>query len=1119
MSKKSVLRFTLKELNALIQDEKARVVLQRSIRKLPLQPYSLSDLQGSIHEVLDANLAKFDHELKGILLSYKNIKIVKNIANVLYDDSRLYLTIQADFYLFRPEVGCVLRGIVNKRSADHVGCLVHKAFNVSIPRPECETDGDWQGYYVEIGQEVTFRVESLDLTGSLPYMLGCLLDVGSLSGPPSETYGEQKTTEKEEIFAPFSKCNGLLEQHEDTCASVPTTEHKKKKKHKKYGDLESGGNVQDSVFVKHEKYDSINEKDDEGHDESGSLLKTPKKKKRKNADQIDPIKHEEQTYGLHNDRGTLYQNQQEEEQQQYEEKILLSKKQIDSSYHLSAFDHLNRSVNLEKKKRKYGEAFYDDDYDDDDENHTISTQNEGVKHKKKKSKKEKHVIEVANADESVEDDFSIDTSKEITNQDKKRKNKNKRDVTEELSAELSEETTSPYVNNTPEELPLKMQFSQEHFKKLCKKVKPLVTTELVTSTPVEHKTKKENKFSLISSTESHSDFKPTNLSESMDPFSLMHSPILKAKHPKKEKESNPAVQSDTVPVKVKKLKKEKRLSLSQQSPAKRISKKEKRLSLTQQSPTKKISEDCQFSGSHCVSYHQESNSSCSDIENQTKGATTHLNSSNKSVTDIQETEHKNKMRESADKSSKQLTKSVLESPVEGKVKISKKESHLSAKKKNSILNEPKRTMKTDNNINDSCDNQDYGNNSYNQMVAQCGESGKTQMSNSLAEYTTNIKKQPSITRKSFTSSLVHSENTPEEGSNSDEDNVLKNILKLNRTPSSERSPGHKRVAAVNQSSSQTTKTSHRACSPDSGLSLSATSAEKDSVNLTSRDSKRDAHYVYSAEFPKDRGHVKEQAKILPKTPKRKKMADAEEGGSHLTVKHRIKKEKESPVSQPSRHETDSIGPLREDGSLEAERMKILADMIKKLEYGNKEDLSMKDENHKPLGSSAVKARRKSKLEDSDLDSSKSKKVHKRKESSKLKDMKSTVREVDNMQHLDATSYFKPSAEKLSSNFTAQAGEQVLDRNRNNLGEGSPVTVQAKISGKTPRRKSTTETEASNSRPVTKTPVKIKKKESPKKRNVTSSPESDNSGGNFQREESPGAMAERLLQEFVKRRSL
>ncbi|XP_047112997.1 titin homolog [Schistocerca piceifrons] len=1102
MSKKSVLRFTLKELNALIQDEKARVVLQRSIRKLPLQPYSLSDLQGSIHEVLDANLAKFDHELKGILLSYKNIKIVKNIANVLYDDSRLYLTIQADFYLFRPEVGCVLRGIVNKRSADHVGCLVHKAFNVSIPRPECETDGDWQGYYVEIGQEVTFRVESLDLTGSLPYMLGCLLDVGSLSGPPSEIFDEQKTTEKEEIFAPFSKCNGFLEQHEDTHASVPTTEHKKKKKHKKYEDLESGGNVQDSVFVKHEKYDSIHEKDDEGHNESGSLLKTPKKKKRKNADQIDPIKQEEQTYRLDNDGGTLYQNQREEEQQQYEEKILLSKKQIDSSCHLSEFDHLNSTVNLEKKKRKYGEAFYDDD---DDENHTVSTQNEGVKHKKKKSKKEKHVIEIANADEPVEDDFSIDTSKEITNQDKKRKKKNKRDVTGELSAELSEETTSPYVNNTPEELISKMQFSQEHLKKLCKKVKPLVTTELITSTPVEHKTNKENKFSFTSSTESHSGFKPTNLSESMAPFSLMHSPILKAKHTKKEKESSPAVQSDNVPVKVKKLKKEKRLSSTQQSPGKRIS------------------EDCQFSGSHCVSYHQESNLPCSDIENQTKGATTHLNLSNKSVTDMQETEHKNKMRESADKSSKQLSKSVLESPVESKVKINKKESHLSAKKKNSIGNEPKRTMKTDSNINDSCDNQDYGNNSYNQMVAQCGESGKTQMSNRLFEYMTNIEKQSSITRKSLTSSSVRSENTSEEGNNSDEDNVLKNILKLNRTPSSERSPKHKRVAAINQSSSQTIKNSDRTCSPDSGLSLSATSAEKDSVNLTIRDSKRDAHRMYSAEFPKDRGHVKEQAKILPKTPKRKKMVDTEEGGSHLTVKHRIKKEKESPVFQPLGHETDSIGPLREDGSLEAERMKILADMIKKLEYGNKEDLSMKDESHKPLGSSVVKARRKSKQEDtvsdSELDSSKSKKSHKRKESNKLKGMKSAVREVDNMQQLDATAYFKPSAEKLSSISTAQAGEQVLDRNRNNLGEGSPVTVQAKISGKTPRRKSTTETEASNSRPVTKTPVKIKKKDSPKKRNVMSFPESDNSGGNSQREESPGAMAERLLEEFVKRRSL
>lgn len=69
-------------------------------------------------------------------------------------------------------------GKVNKKSPDHLGCLVHKVFNVALPRPESDTGEEWQGFYVEPGQMVTFIVEYVDLTGSLPYMRGRLLDDG-----------------------------------------------------------------------------------------------------------------------------------------------------------------------------------------------------------------------------------------------------------------------------------------------------------------------------------------------------------------------------------------------------------------------------------------------------------------------------------------------------------------------------------------------------------------------------------------------------------------------------------------------------------------------------------------------------------------------------------------------------------------------------------------------------------------------------------------------------------------------------------------------------------------------------------------------------------------------------
>ncbi|PNF27379.1 hypothetical protein B7P43_G18315 [Cryptotermes secundus] len=96
----------------------------------------------------------------------------------------MHLDIEAEFYIFTPEVGCILLGTVNKKSVDHIGCLVHKCFHVSVPRSMDETDEKWPGTSVNIGDQVTFTVEACDFTGSLPYIRGKLLNSSPASGTP-----------------------------------------------------------------------------------------------------------------------------------------------------------------------------------------------------------------------------------------------------------------------------------------------------------------------------------------------------------------------------------------------------------------------------------------------------------------------------------------------------------------------------------------------------------------------------------------------------------------------------------------------------------------------------------------------------------------------------------------------------------------------------------------------------------------------------------------------------------------------------------------------------------------------------------------------------------------------
>jgi hypothetical protein len=67
-------------------------------------------------------------------------------------------------------------GTVNKRSVNHIGCLVHKCYHVSIPKPAEKTSDEWLGTLVNIGDQVTFCVEMCDFTGSLPYIRGRLIN-------------------------------------------------------------------------------------------------------------------------------------------------------------------------------------------------------------------------------------------------------------------------------------------------------------------------------------------------------------------------------------------------------------------------------------------------------------------------------------------------------------------------------------------------------------------------------------------------------------------------------------------------------------------------------------------------------------------------------------------------------------------------------------------------------------------------------------------------------------------------------------------------------------------------------------------------------------------------------
>ncbi|XP_063618475.1 DNA-directed RNA polymerase I subunit RPA43 [Cydia splendana] len=168
----TIIKFNLKELRKLANDKNSCVVEKKVTQNLALQPWCLSNLQESIKNLLDYKIGKFDKELNGILLSYKNLRVLTNVGAIRNDGSDIMFQVQADYFIFQPYVGATLKGLVNKKSNTHLGILVHRVFNVVIPRPTEEPGNEWIGSVVQEGQVVLFRVVVLDLYGALPYIRG-----------------------------------------------------------------------------------------------------------------------------------------------------------------------------------------------------------------------------------------------------------------------------------------------------------------------------------------------------------------------------------------------------------------------------------------------------------------------------------------------------------------------------------------------------------------------------------------------------------------------------------------------------------------------------------------------------------------------------------------------------------------------------------------------------------------------------------------------------------------------------------------------------------------------------------------------------------------------------------
>lgn len=104
----------------------------RVTEHISLLPCYLGRIAEGVIEHLNAKVLTYCSQLNGVMLSYSKPVVLQNKGRILDEHPHIHLDISYSAYVFRPLLGSMLYGTVNKIGVDHVGCLAYDCFNVSI---------------------------------------------------------------------------------------------------------------------------------------------------------------------------------------------------------------------------------------------------------------------------------------------------------------------------------------------------------------------------------------------------------------------------------------------------------------------------------------------------------------------------------------------------------------------------------------------------------------------------------------------------------------------------------------------------------------------------------------------------------------------------------------------------------------------------------------------------------------------------------------------------------------------------------------------------------------------------------------------------------------------------
>lgn len=173
------IRYKRLELENYVNHPESCVKKVHKVEKLIFGSNVVNNFKESILRILSRKIGKYDRNLDGVVLDFRNTKILNMQTGIRYDSAYSVVNIETNFYIFAPRKDVIVDGIVKhiniQKMETIISVVIYRVFNVKVTFKGCIKKND-----VHHNKEIKIRIKEFHFDNEIPYIEGEMVGMTSM---------------------------------------------------------------------------------------------------------------------------------------------------------------------------------------------------------------------------------------------------------------------------------------------------------------------------------------------------------------------------------------------------------------------------------------------------------------------------------------------------------------------------------------------------------------------------------------------------------------------------------------------------------------------------------------------------------------------------------------------------------------------------------------------------------------------------------------------------------------------------------------------------------------------------------------------------------------------------